>query len=187
MRIIAGKNKGTKLYTLEGDDITRPTLDRVKEALFNIIMPKLNGSIILDLFAGSGALGIEALSRGANKVVFCDNSPKAVNIIKNNVSKTRNEEKSQIIHKDYKKCLDYLSEKKIKFNIIFLDPPYKTNYIDESINIILEKNLLDEDGTIIIETDEKDRIIKQLEDKKVNIYDIRKYGRVNIIFLERKG
>ena len=187
MRIIAGKNRGTKLYTLDGDDITRPTLDRVKESLFNIIMSRLENSNILDLFAGSGALGLESLSRGAGKVTFCDNSSKAINVIKNNINKTKLEEKTQVLHKDFSKAIIDLKNQKNKFDIIFLDPPYKTNYIVKAIELIIEENLLSEDGIIIAETDEKDRILKELEDKEIIIYDIRKYGRVDIIFLKRKG
>ena len=87
MRIISGTMRGTKLFTLEGEN-TRPTLDRVKEALFSKIHYDLQDAVILDLFAGSGALGLEALSRGASRVTFCDNSSKAVNVIKNNINKT---------------------------------------------------------------------------------------------------
>ena len=187
MRIIAGKNRGTKLYTLEGDDITRPTLDRVKESLFNIIMGKLEESNVLDLFAGSGALGLESLSRGANKVVFCDNSIKAINVIKNNIKKTKLEERTQVIHKDFVKAILDFKNQNYKFDIIFLDPPYKTNYILKAIELIIKENLLSDEGIIIAETDEKDRILKQLEEKEIIIYDIRKYGRVDIIFLKRKG
>ena len=114
MRIIAGKNRGTKLYTLDGDDITRPTLDRVKESLFNIIMQYLEGSNVLDLFAGSGALGLEALSRGANEVTFCDNSIKAINVIKNNIEKTRQEEKARVLYKDFVKAILNLKDENIK-------------------------------------------------------------------------
>lgn len=187
MRIIAGKNRGTKLYTLEGDDITRPTLDRVKESLFNIIVNHILDSNVLDLFAGSGSLGLEAISRGAKKTIFCDKSKKAIDIIQKNITKTKVEDKVEIINKDYTDCILHLSSKNIKFDIIFLDPPYATNYIEKSIELIIEKDLLKDNGIIIIETDEKDRIIEQIKDKKVNIYDIRKYGRIDIIFLERKG
>ena len=142
MRIIAGKNRGTKLYTLDGDDITRPTLDRVKESLFNIIMPYIENSNILDLFAGSGALGLESLSRGAGKVTFCDNSSKAINVIKNNINKTKLEKKTQVLHKDFSKAIIDLKNQKNKFDIIFLDPPYKTDYIIKAIEMIIEEDLL---------------------------------------------
>ena len=187
MRIIAGKNRGTKLYTLDGDDITRPTLDRVKESLFNIIVNHIQDSNVLDLFAGSGSLGLEAISRGAKKTIFCDKSKKAIDIIQKNITKTKVEDKVEIINNDYIDCIFNLNSRNMKFDIIFLDPPYATNYIEKSIELIIEKDLLQDNGIIIIETDEKDRIIEQIKDKKVNIYDIRKYGRIDIIFLERKG
>ena len=187
MRIIAGKNRGTKLYTLDGDDITRPTLDRVKESLFNIIMKYLNDSNVLDLFAGSGALGLEALSRGAKNAVFCDNSRKAINVIKNNIAKTKLEEKTQVLNKDFVKAILDLKKEGKKFDLIFLDPPYRTDYIIKAIELIIEGELLSEDGIIIAETDEKERILKGLENKEILIYDIRKYGRIDIIFLKRKG
>ena len=97
MRIISGLARGTKLYTLEGEN-TRPTLDRVKEPLFSIIQTEIKDSIVLDLFAGSGALGLEALSRGAKKAVLCDNSNKAIQIINKNLKDTRLEEKAKVIN-----------------------------------------------------------------------------------------
>ena len=107
MRIIAGKNRGTKLYTLDGDDITRPTLDRVKESLFNIIVNHIQDSNVLDLFAGSGSLGLEAVSRGAKKTIFCDKSKKAIDIIQKNITKTKVEDKVEIINKDYTDCISH--------------------------------------------------------------------------------
>ena len=126
MRIISGSAKGTKLYTLEGD-ATRPTLDRVKEPLFSIIQHYIVGANILDLFAGSGALGLEALSRGADKAILCDYSRKAVNIIKQNIEKTKLTEKTEVWNMDYKKALEKLKDNSQKFDIIFLDPPYRKN------------------------------------------------------------
>ena len=187
MRIIAGKNKGTKLNTLEGNDVTRPTLDRVKESIFSILYPYLEDSEVLDLFAGSGALALESLSRGAKHAVLCDKSYKAIKVIKENVSKTKQEENVDIINKDFETAIKILSENKKKFDIIFLDPPYKTNYIQKSVNLIIENQLLKDDGIIMAETDELDKILNQIEKEKINIYDIRKYGRVDIIFLKRKG
>ena len=105
MRIISGTMRGTKLYTLEGDN-TRPTLDRVKEALFSKIAIDLPDSIILDLFAGSGALGLESLSRGARQAVLCDSSREAIKIIKQNIEKTRTTENVLLFNCDYKKALE---------------------------------------------------------------------------------
>lgn len=187
MRIIAGKNKGTKLNTLEGNEITRPTLDRVKESLFSILYPCLENSKVLDLFGGSGALALEALSRDASFAVICDKSYKAIKVIKENVSKTRQENNVEILNKDFEMAIKILSESKRKFNIIFLDPPYKTSYIQKAVKLIIEKEILEEDGIIVVETDELNKILKQLGDENINIYDIRKYGRVDIIFIKRKG
>ncbi len=187
MRIVSGSMRGTKLYTLDGMDVTRPTLDRVKESLFNILNFKIKNSIILDLFAGSGALGLEAISRGAEKTYFCDSSFEAIKIINKNIEKTRCKDKTVVIQKDYKKALEKFANDALKFDIIFLDPPYKTDYTKESIKIILEKDLLNEDGIIIIETDIEKEVLEEIQDFSVDIYDVRKYGRVSLIFIRRKG
>ncbi len=139
MRVISGIARGTKLDTLEGIS-TRPTLDRVKEALFNIIQNEIYDAKVLDLFSGSGALAIESISRGAKYAVSTDSSKKAIEIIKQNVKKTHFENKIKIINKDYKKALEEISEE--KFNIIFLDPPYNTDFGIESTKIIIENDML---------------------------------------------
>ena len=187
MRIIGGKMRGTKLFTLDGFETTRPTLDRVKESLFNIISVKIIDSTVLDLFSGSGALGIESISRGAKRAFLCDESKKAINIINQNVVKTKCFEQVCIINKKHIQVLENFKNKNEKFDIVFLDPPYDTNLSEESTQYIIENNLLNEDGIIIIETDNKDRVIEGLDCEKIDIYDIRKYGRVSLIFLERKG
>ncbi len=186
MRVISGKARGTKLDTLEGI-ATRPTLDRVKEALFNIVQFDLEGSNVLDLFAGSGSLGIEALSRGANFVAFCDNSYKAADIIKKNIKKVRFEDKSKLYISNFENALEKMKKDNLSFDIIFLDPPYKTDYIKESLELIEKFELMKKDAKIVLETDEKDRIITQIENLEFDIYDVRKYGRVSLIFLKRKG
>lgn len=185
MRVISGTAKGTILYSLEGND-TRPTLDRVKEALFNMIQMNLPQSYVLDLFSGSGALGIEAISRGAKKAILCDKSKQAVGIIKKNLEKTHLAEKAIVIQEDYKKALHFLKNK-FQFDFIFLDPPYARDYAKDAVEEILQLDLLEKDGIIIIETDEEERILKEIENTNVNVYDLRKYGRVKLIFLNRKG
>ena len=141
MRIIAGKYKAKRLNSPK-TDLTRPTLDRVKEALFNIIQFQVQDAVVLDLFAGTGALGIEALSRGAKEAIFCDKVPEAVKVIKQNVINTNNLDKAIIINKDYKNALENVSKQNKKFDIIFLDPPYKTNLAIESLQKIIMSNLL---------------------------------------------
>ncbi len=145
MRVISGKYKGKKLngFNLNG---TRPTMDRVKESLFAIINPYLKGSVCLDLFAGSGALGIEAVSNGASSIVFVDNSPNAIKILKENTNKI--DENVEIVLSDYKKYLKTTSK---KFDIIFLDPPYDRHLISKAINYILENNLLNDGGLLVCE------------------------------------
>ena len=185
MRVISGTARGKKLNSLEGLE-TRPTLDRVKEAVFNILQFNIKESSILDLFSGSGALAIEALSRGAKQAVVCDNSSKAIRIIKENLEATRLIEKVEIINKDYVQALEKLKNKSKKFDIIFLDPPYKTDYVIKSINYILEYKLLAEDGIIVVETDDENKIKEIENNKDLDVYDTRKYGIVYVIFI-RKG
>lgn len=186
MRIISGQNRGTKLNTLEGKN-TRPTLDRVKESLFNIINLKLEDAIVLDLFAGSGALGLEALSRGAKQTIFCDNAQDAIKVITQNIEKTRNKENSLLLKMSYEKALQEIKNKAVALDIIFLDPPYESNFYFKSLELIKQYKLLKDDGIIIVETDDKERTLNYIDNEYFDIYDIRKYGRVSLIFLNRKG
>ncbi len=186
MRIISGDFRGTKLFTLEGLN-TRPTLDRVKEALFSKINFELQDAVVLDLFSGSGALALESISRGAKRAVLCDSSRDAIKIIKQNIEKTKTNEKTLILNLDYKKALEDLKNKDIKFDIVFLDPPYQTDLAEDAVKIIIEKKLLNEDAIIILETDNKEKVIKNLDTELIEIKDIKKYGRVDLLFLNRKG
>lgn len=185
MRVISGTARGTKLNSIESLS-TRPTLDRVKEPLFSIIQTHLEDSNVLDLFTGSGALGIECLSRGAKHCTFCDKSYESIKMLKQNLQKTRFEDKSTVLIEDYKKCLKRL-DKNNKFDIIFIDPPYKLNIAVNSIKLILEYKLFSKDGVIILETDEEERDLKELENINLKVYDVRKYGRVSLIFLRERG
>lgn len=184
MRVISGTARGTKLYSLEGNN-TRPTLDRVKESLFNIIGLKVRDAVVLDLFSGSGAIGIEAASRGAKKVILCDKSKDAISIINKNIEKTKLQKNTKVINSDYKEAL---KKTNCTYDIIYIDPPYATNLVKESVEEILKNEYLNSSGIIIIETDEEERINKELNEikEKIDIYDKRKYGRVILMFL-RKG
>ena len=186
MRIISGDFRGTKLFTLEGLN-TRPTLDRVKEALFSKINFELQDAVVLDLFSGSGALALESISRGAKMAVLCDSSRDAIKIIKQNIEKTRTNEKTLILNCDYKRALEDLKQKNIKFDIVFLDPPYQTDFAEDATKIIIEKNLLNENAIIILETDNKEKVIKNLDTDLIEVETIKKYGRVYLLFLNRKG
>ena len=182
MRVISGKAKGTKLYTLEGIE-TRPTLDRVKESIFNIISQNIPESYVLDLFSGSGAIGLEFASRGAKKVFLNDNSKNAIEIIKKNIDKTHLQEKIELSNCDFKQLLKNLKAEKL--DIIYLDPPYKTSYIYEALEIILNSKYINEDTLIIIETDDLNRVLEEINKLNIKIIDHRKYGRANIIFLKK--
>ena len=186
MRIISGSMRGTKLFTLEGLN-TRPTLDRVKEALFNILNFELQDAVVLDLFAGSGALSLEALSRGAEKAILCDNSRQAIEVIKKNIQKTKTENKTEVFKLDYEKALEQIKNLNIKANIVFLDPPYESDFAEDAAEKIIQLDLLENNGIIIIETDRKEKIIENTNEQLLEIYDIRKYGRVDLIILKRKG
>lgn len=181
MRIISGKARGTKLYTLDGT-ATRPTLDRVKESLFNIIQNDIEDSTVLDLFSGSGAIGLEFLSRGAKRAVLCDSSKDAIKIIKQNVQKTHFEEKVEVYNMEFTKLVERLQNQ--KFDIIYIDPPYDTDFIKISLEKIIEYELVNENTKIIVETDDETRILNQIEKMDVEITDKRKYGRATIIFLK---
>lgn len=186
MRIISGKHRGTKLYTLEGEN-TRPTLDRVKEPLFSIINFLLPESVVLDLFAGSGALGLESISRGASKAILCDNSREAIHIIGKNVEKVHEELSVEILNINYLSALEKLKNQNQNIDIVFLDPPYETEFIKNACEKIVDYNLLNVDGRIIAETDRENEVESKLSKiEKLQIYDKRKYGRVCLFFLKYK-
>lgn len=183
MRVISGKARGTKLSSIESLS-TRPTLDRVKESLFNIIQSDLKGAVVLDLFAGSGQLGIEALSRGADKAYLCDINRDAVKMIKQNLEKTKLKDKAVVINEDYKKTLRTLNTNE-KFDIIFIDPPYKEDIAVDSIIDIIHESRLKENGIMIIETDEIERDLREINKiENIKIIDQRKYGRASLIFIK---
>lgn len=150
MKVISGFLKGRNI---EGYDIigTRPTMSRVKESVFGTIQQDINNSVFLDLFAGTGNIGIEAISNGAKCCYFVDNNRIAIDIIKKNASKFNISDKCNFLNKDYKNALNYFIDNNIKFNIIYIDPPYKMDCLDKIVNIILNNNILEEDGLIILE------------------------------------
>ncbi len=146
MRVITGTARGTNLKAPDGL-LTRPTADRVKQALFNIIQYEIAGDV-LDLFAGSGQLGIEALSRGANRAVFVDERADALAIVRENLRRTHLAEKAEVVRADY---LSYLAGCRKRFRLIFLDPPYAEKYLENAIKRISEIDILAEGGIIISE------------------------------------
>ncbi|KAB7669284.1 16S rRNA (guanine(966)-N(2))-methyltransferase RsmD [Bacillus sp. B1-b2] len=150
MRVVSGKNKGISLKAVPGNS-TRPTTDKVKEAIFNMIGPYFQGGEGLDLFAGSGGLGIEALSRGLDHVIFVDRDGKAIHTIKSNISSCKLDEQAEIYRNDADRALKALIKREKKLDYIFLDPPYKKQQLEKLLTIISEEGLLKEDGIIVCE------------------------------------
>lgn len=147
MRVITGSARGIQLKTPDGL-VTRPTTDRVKEAMFSIIHFELPGAEVLDLFGGTGQLGIEALSRGAKSAVFVDSGEPACRLIKENLKRTHLERQGKVIRSDY---LDFISRTKEKFDIILLDPPYAEVFLENALNRITEIDILRSNGIIVAE------------------------------------
>lgn len=149
MRVIAGSAKRLQLKTLDGFD-TRPTTDRIKETLFNMIGPYLADCFFLDLFSGSGAIGIEALSRGAAQAIFVENNPQAITCIRSNLEYTKLQDKGTVMTFDVISALKRL-EGQQQFEYIFMDPPYNCSLEKQVLEYLADSELLSDDGTIIVE------------------------------------
>ncbi len=147
MRVITGKARGVNLKTPEGQQ-TRPTTDRVKEAIFSIIHFDIPGARVLDLFGGTGQLGIEALSRGAKSAVFVDSGDKACALIKENLRRTKLEADGKVIRADY---LEYLKRCRERFDIVLLDPPYAEVFLENALKKLAEIDILETGGIIVAE------------------------------------
>jgi len=177
MRIIAGKFRGRKLQEFDVET-TRPTLDRIKEPLFSILMPYMENASVLDLFSGTGNLAIEAVSRGAKFAWLNDINKRALKVIIGNVRLTGCENYVKITGKDYIKCLKQIHEEGVKFDIIFLDPPYSMNCEQNLLELIVEYDILNENGIIVLESDKRKEI--NINIPELNLKDERTYGRVII-------
>ncbi|OZM58485.1 16S rRNA (guanine(966)-N(2))-methyltransferase RsmD [Lottiidibacillus patelloidae] len=172
MRVISGECKGRPLKAVPGTS-TRPTTDKVKESIFNMIGPFFNGGIGLDLFGGSGGLGIESLSRGFEKFIFVDREAKAISTIKENVKKCHYEDKVEIYRNDAVRALKALHKRELTFDMIFLDPPYAAKSIPKVMELIDEYKLLQSNGKIICEHDASEKLpdtIASFAKSKVEIY-----------------
>lgn len=179
MRIISGKYRSLTLAEFKGGDI-RPTADRVKESLFNIIAAHVPSARVLDLFCGSGGLGLECISRGAAEVVFNDFSRDSIAVLKKNLARLKGAENYEIFNMDFADCLNKLSG---SFGLIFLDPPYKQESGVRALEIIARKGLLAEDGIAVLE---RDRAFSG-DIQKLSLYDERKYGITYLSFFRLKG
>ena len=178
MRIISGTRRGRKLFEFEGMDI-RPTTDRVRESLFNLIQNFVPEAKVLDLFGGSGALSLEALSRGAVYAVICDIDKRSLELIKKNAAALRFEDRLDIIERSAEQ---YIKGTQEKFDIVFLDPPYNKGYINPIIKAILSSDILSPDGIIVLESDNTD---EHGDFDTLEILKQRKYGRTYITVYQR--
>ncbi|CAM3068215.1 16S rRNA (guanine(966)-N(2))-methyltransferase RsmD [Paenibacillus taichungensis] len=154
MRVVSGSAKGRPLKAVPGTG-TRPTTDKVKEALFSMIGPYFEGGTALDLFAGSGGLGIEALSRGMDKAVFVDLESKSIEVIRANLKATKLEDQAAIYRNDASRALKALAKRSTKFDLVFLDPPYRMKNGDELMLTMHELDLLEPEATIVLEYESK--------------------------------
>jgi len=184
MRIIAGKFKGRQIQAVKGDN-TRPTTDKIKENIFNIMGQFFEGGHVLDLFAGSGSLGIEALSRGTDHAIFIDKNVHAIKVIKENISNLKLQQQTEVYRNDAFKALHVLAKKSSKFDLIFLDPPYGQISITELLERIEANGLLNEGGLVMCEYGEgldvryDASILKEIK-REV-------YGTIEILILEKGG
>lgn len=180
MRIISGVFRGVKLNSPKSENI-RPTLDRVKEAIFNVIQFNIAEAVVLDLFCGSGAMGIEAISRGCKIAVLNDKSPEASQLIKENCKKA-GIENPLIYSFDYKILLANLKAQNQKFDVVFIDPPYEGNTGIDSVNMVLDGNLLNSGGVIVFEHSTVIKI-SDFNIKQQHNIKSKKYGKVLVDFI----
>ncbi|WP_026690019.1 16S rRNA (guanine(966)-N(2))-methyltransferase RsmD [Alteribacter aurantiacus] len=152
MRVISGEHKGVTLKAVPGDS-TRPTTDKVKESIFNMIGPYFHGGRVLDLYGGAGGLGIETLSRGADHAVFVDKNFKAIQTIRSNIQACGLSQKAEVYKNDAKRALQALVKREKQFSYIFLDPPYAKQQLPLELAFISENHLLESSGTIVVEHD----------------------------------
>lgn len=182
MRIISGKCKGRKLLSISGRDI-RPTSDRIRESIFNIIAQKVKGTVVLDLFAGTGALGIEALSRGAEHAFFIDISDRALDVVKGNIIKCNIINHATLIHRDITKRSSFALINR-KIDLVFMDPPYSSGLIFKALKQVVSLDYLADNALIIAEHSIKEKISHI--NSGLDIKDQRKYGRTLITFLQKR-
>ena len=185
MRIITGSARGVKLRTLEGED-TRPTAERTKEAVFSMIQFELEGRRILDAFAGSGQMGLEALSRGAKSALLIDKNRAATEVIRKNVELTRRGDRAEVLCGDAAECLKRRAGRE-QFDIVFLDPPYKSDLVKQLLNRLIEYKMLAENATVICESGEP--LTELLKDdeallERITLAKAVRYGIAHVTFVK---
>ncbi len=184
MRVIAGRCRSLQLKTPPGLDV-RPTTDRIKETLFNIINNRIYDCTFLDLFCGSGAIGIEALSRGASKAVFVDNSQVSLDYTKANLVHTKLIDDAVIIKNDCVSVVSRLASMNMKFDVIFMDPPYNKSLEEEVIKEIIKYDILDEDGIIIAEAS-SDTLFDYIAGSGYEVSREKSYGSNKHVFINKQ-
>lgn len=178
MRITAGKFRQKHVKTIDSKDI-RPSLSKIRESIFNILQNEVEGTFWLDLFAGSGIIGLEAVSRGAQKVIFIEKNPRHFRLLKANLSQFEFEHEAYL--KDAIKALEYFKEG--QFDFIFLDPPYKSDLAEKALKIIASKKLLNSNGTIIIECSGDKEFEDLIQELNLTIKTKKVYGDTKLYFV----
>lgn len=178
MRVITGKYKGRSLVAPKNE--ARPTLDRMKETVFNIVKPKVQNAVVLDLFAGSGQLAIECLSRGAIRAILCDSSRDALQAIEANYQKIG--EEPELMFCDFRDCIRRINA---KLDLVFIDPPYKSGFYVEALELIDKQNLLKDDGWIVCEHSAEDNLPQCVGN--LTLFSSKKMGTVKFSFYQRSN
>jgi len=181
VRVISGEHKGRRLAAGKKKKV-RPTSDRVKESIFNILREEVMGKRILDLFAGAGSLGIEALSRGAESVTFVDASSQSINILKKNLENLNLKSKSSILRLDGLRALNRLNQ---NFQMIFADPPYLKGYVQRIIDSLIHSEVLEKNGILILEHHKKEAF--SFPEERLSVLRQKKFGDTVILFLLKSG
>lgn len=182
MRIIAGSRKGHKLRPIKGL-VIRPTSDRVRESIFNILGSAVVDAVVLDLYAGAGGMGIEALSRGAAAALFVEKNPYSLQTITRNLDHLKLTDQSKVVRRDILKGLSWLETLNHRFNIVFMDPPYEKDYIAKTLSFISKADILSSKPRIIAEHSVKEAVPESIGD--LVLCDQRKYGKIMVSFYER--
>ncbi|MCC5888920.1 MAG: 16S rRNA (guanine(966)-N(2))-methyltransferase RsmD [Alkalibacterium sp.] len=182
MRVISGEYGGRPLKSVKGNS-TRPTTDKIKESLFQVIGPYFDGGKALDLFAGSGALGIEAVSRGMDEAYLIDMNPQAIAVIRENIKMTKEESKFTVMKSKDKSAISQLSSKEIKFDLVFLDPPYADQGITSVMQDLIKNDLLNDGAIIVCETDKFSEVIS--DNPQLILFKEKIYGQTKLSLFER--
>jgi 16S rRNA (guanine(966)-N(2))-methyltransferase RsmD len=193
MRIISGKAKGVQLSALSSKQ-TRPILDRAKESMFSILGDFVLDSVVLDLFAGIGSLGIECLSRGANRCLFVDNSTNAIKVIKKNLQDANLLKRTVVLKINVFRLLDFIKNKNITFDLILVAPPYKLldigcgdrKRIFSLLEAFVSKQIINEKGILVLQHHKKQKIVQECF-KQLNVIDVRQYSNTQLTFLKVNG